>query len=419
MNTPDTGYATLGDAYADSLVQPGTTFTNDVVNRAGANDANSSDPYSIPWTEDQEKRKRLSDAQIQRDNLLESMGDNPTMEDIVAWGEYDATIKQLTEELGLGPKEYTPGVEGGWQEEHAKDEAEKDKIEAMKRVDAEDLWKGLVNCDSLLHLDQYLEAQGFSAGSEGIMEVWQTVEGILGREDFEALWKEIEPDSTATIMSSEAYEAQGKIPPSIDADYGTINIGGKDVKIIPWSWEHDKHSYDVVDTYKGTVTEFNWARFMLDWSFEDDGAGGQNIGTNIVNAALLGDKILSSFDQSYATVDVLNIDGKERAVIKVSDSAWDAISKTADKTETDLINGTEITLDADHVQGEFGYIYFENGKMILKPLVYPGDKYLVFQGDRYVDVTNQLRRDYEVPGEMAEWIEEAIKKTGLSFDLPQ
>ena len=87
----------------------GQAFTNDVVNQAGANGANSSDPYSIPWTEDQEKRKRLHDAQIQRDNLLESMGDNPTMEDIVAWGEYDATIKQLTEELGLGPKEYTPG----------------------------------------------------------------------------------------------------------------------------------------------------------------------------------------------------------------------------------------------------------------------------------------------------------------------
>ncbi len=49
-----------------------------------------------------------------RDNLLDDMGDNPTKEDIVAWGEYDATIKQLTQELGLGPKEYTPGGEGGY-----------------------------------------------------------------------------------------------------------------------------------------------------------------------------------------------------------------------------------------------------------------------------------------------------------------
>ena len=107
-------YATLGDAYADSLAQSGVTFTDDVASGAAANGANSSDPYSIPWTDEEEKRKRLSDAQIQRDNLLESMGDNPTMEDIVAWGEYDATIKQLTEELGLGPQEYTPGVEGGY-----------------------------------------------------------------------------------------------------------------------------------------------------------------------------------------------------------------------------------------------------------------------------------------------------------------
>ena len=113
MNTPDTGYATLGDAYADSLAQSGVTFADDVVNQAGTSGTNSSDPYSIPWTEEHEKRKRLHDAQIQRDNLLQAMGDNPTMEDIVAWSEYDATIKQLTEELGLGPKEYTPGVEGG------------------------------------------------------------------------------------------------------------------------------------------------------------------------------------------------------------------------------------------------------------------------------------------------------------------
>jgi hypothetical protein len=104
---PGIAYATLGDAYADSVL--GQAFADGVVNRAGANAINSSDPYSIPWTEEEENRKRLYDAQIQRDNLLESMGDNPTMEDIVALGEYDATIKQLTEELGLGSQEYTPG----------------------------------------------------------------------------------------------------------------------------------------------------------------------------------------------------------------------------------------------------------------------------------------------------------------------
>ncbi len=147
-------------------------------------------------------------------------------------------------------------------------------MEAKKRVDAEDLWKGLVNCDSLLHLDQYLEAQGFSTGSEGVMEVWQTVGGILGGEGFQALLDELQPDSTATIMSEEAYEALGKIPPSIDGDYGKINIEGEDVKIIPWSWEHDKHSMTLLILIKVALRNligqnFYWAGILRTMVQED------------------------------------------------------------------------------------------------------------------------------------------------------
>ena len=43
MNTPDTGYATLGDAYADSLAQSGVTFTDDVASGAAANGASGND----------------------------------------------------------------------------------------------------------------------------------------------------------------------------------------------------------------------------------------------------------------------------------------------------------------------------------------------------------------------------------------
>jgi hypothetical protein len=39
---------------------------------------------------------------------------SPTIEDIIARGKLDATIKKLTKELGLGSKAYTPGVEGGY-----------------------------------------------------------------------------------------------------------------------------------------------------------------------------------------------------------------------------------------------------------------------------------------------------------------
>ncbi len=96
MNTPGSGgrFATIGDAYVDFLEQEGVVFKDSAANSAGANGVNPSDPYSIPWTEEQEKRKRLSDAQIQRDNLLDDMGDNPTKEDIIAPSEYDATINR-------------------------------------------------------------------------------------------------------------------------------------------------------------------------------------------------------------------------------------------------------------------------------------------------------------------------------------
>ena len=152
---PSTGkYATLGDAYADSLAngetnpfvptmtepipehsQPdiydtvgnvaapmsepepsGYTGDNSGYSGVGAGPANS-DPYGETWTEEQQKHKQLYDAQIRRDSMREDMAGMPTTEDIVKLGEVDDEIKQLTQELGLGPKEYTPGVEGGWQEE--------------------------------------------------------------------------------------------------------------------------------------------------------------------------------------------------------------------------------------------------------------------------------------------------------------
>ena len=364
------------------------------------------------FVDEQEKRKQLSDLEIMREDLLGNMGEGiPTTSDIVQLGEIDAQIKELTQELGLGSQEYTPGVEGGWQDET--EQAEGAREETVLKNHAKNLWEQLVNCDSLLHQDAFLKDHGFSLGIQGYMEVWQTVERVLGREEFEAYREELKPDATSVFVSPDAEYT----PPSIDGDYGTINVEGEDIKIIPWTWEHNNHEYEVIDTYRGQVTEWSLANFMLDTNFEVNEDGESDIGTDVTNALLLVHKALSSFTHSYASVDVLDVDGEKRAVIKVSDSAWDSAYKEAGRELNDLVHGTSITLDERHNEGEFGYIYIEGDKMILRPLIYPDDKYLVFQDNEYVDITNQMRRDYEVPEEMVEWIEEALSNAGLTIDF--
>ena len=308
-------------------------------------------------------------------------------------------------------------VEEAYQEAQTASEAEREQAENMRVKYAENMWEQFYNVDSILHMDAFLKDHGFSAGTQGYGEVWQTVETMLGKDEFAALRERLEPDSTVVMMSPEAYEEMVNTPPSIEGDYGTINIDGEDVKILPWTWEYNKYSPEVIDHYKGKVTDWNLADFLLNLNFELNDEGGTDVGTNVTNALLLANQVFAAYTHSYATVDVLDLDGEKRVVIKVSDSAWDSVSKEAGEEMNDLIHGTSITLDKKHTEGEFGYIYFEGDKMILRPLIYPDDKYLVFQDNEYVDITNQMRRDYEVPEEMAEWIEEALNNAGLTIDL--
>ena len=97
------------------------------------------------FVDEQEKRKQLSDLEIKREELLHNMeAGTPTTRDIVQLGEIDAQIKELSQELGLGAQEYTPGVEGGWQEETEQEEKRpfETPIDELT-LDELDQWKDL------------------------------------------------------------------------------------------------------------------------------------------------------------------------------------------------------------------------------------------------------------------------------------
>jgi len=136
-NTEDSG--TIGTNRANAAsgnTTLGQSFTNDVVNRSAQNSQPetkpfvptmtgpiprysqpettgvNTDPYAIPWTEDQEKRKRLSDLQTQQNNLFMLQYGGYITDDIQPQlNEIQTEIDQISKELA---NTYTPGVEGGY-----------------------------------------------------------------------------------------------------------------------------------------------------------------------------------------------------------------------------------------------------------------------------------------------------------------
>ena len=137
MNTPDTGYATLGDAYADSLAQSGVTFADDVVNRAGANGASGSNTAT--------------------DTVL---GQSFT-DDVVNRAGANGAGNAKTDAGYVNPKDYDN--ETGYAK------ALMDKLRTQMQT---------CNLDDL---NDFLYLNGYETGAEGLGAINQYAEGVLGQ----------------------------------------------------------------------------------------------------------------------------------------------------------------------------------------------------------------------------------------------
>ena len=99
---------------------------------------------------------------------LKAWATTPLWKTIVAWGEYDATIKQLTEELGLGPQEYTPGgkVDGyGLDDEEEKASPESPIVPVAGRLN--------YNTETGNYVDDYNYAGNDKEGKQEIEDTYR------------------------------------------------------------------------------------------------------------------------------------------------------------------------------------------------------------------------------------------------------
>ena len=171
-------------------------------------------------------------------------------------------------------------------------------------------------------------------------------------------------------------------------DKGTISIGGQKMPIVTWDTSMEDYADKVVKSYDFTISGLN-LRGLLDLNFEGD----VPMAFSIMEMAA---RTLSSIDTMYINVDILNIDGEKKALIKFSDTAWANLKKEPGRGITDWEQQTTVYLDSDHTKTEFGYIYEQDGKLMLSVLVYPGDQYAK-QG---IDVTHQFYAPLEFSEEM-------------------
>lgn len=215
-----------------------------------------------------------------------------------------------------------------------------------------------------------------------------------------------QPDSKPLLGDPKNYGNYWDRPP-MDKDYGSVYVNGNEVNIIPWSPENSEYPHEVIGSYHFHQNNFNGGRFAKDFEFEEDAPAGFLF-------VQLAHQVLKANDWFDVDVDIVNIDGEKKAIIKYNDSGWANLYKEPGRVLIDVENGTDITLNEKHTANEFGYIYAEDGKTWLKPLIYPGEQYIK-SGE---DVTYQLKEPVEVPKDLVKKINDIFLEQGLGIELP-
>lgn len=199
--------------------------------------------------------------------------------------------------------------------------------------------------------------------------------------------------------------------PPMDGDYGRIYVKGEGVDVIPWTSENSEYPQEIVESYHIQNKDFNGTRFLMDLDFEEEAP-------KWFFFMQLAHQALRAIDWYSIDIDILNIDGQRKAVIKYTDSAWTDLKKTKGDTTIDIENGIEITLNKRHKENEFGYIYVENGKAVFKPIVYPGDKYMKVIDGKVKDITYQFEEPLELSDDMIKEINKMFIDQGVGIELP-
>ena len=259
---------------------------------------------------------------------------------------------------------------------------------------------------------------------EKYQDDWEALEKLLGTAAYEQYRKELfgggkESDESAADISLEDFFDRGthdetgpilflpnetEYHDSLQKDYGIVDISGNETPVFVWNGNYPEYSEDqVLQQFSASVTNFDYGSLAL------NGLDGEEDAPGWFQLMQFAEQIAESFEGTDIVVDVVSIEGETVSIIKWFDSSYDNIEPgKANYTENGYFE-----LDGRHNERrEFGYVFLEDGKLMLKALVYPEDRFQ-YNGK---DVTKQMATTpRELNDKEIEIINKAFEEMGIKF----
>ena len=279
---------------------------------------------------------------------------------------------------------------------------------------------------------------GFKSKEEALAKSneW-TVElkNLIGEDALLEFWRGVE---VPMLTSPETFEPKWVQAPSLlDQERGTVNINGKDIPIVT-GWTNYQDFSDVTnETISLSFDKRNFWEMIsqLKVSGENDPAETEKYNTGQAAAASAAAVISAAqsmidtkrhFDIKVNTVD---IDGEERAVIEYTDSFLDVnnifgagystLTKKQDADKYGATAGFALDSDDQYIDEQHedirmtGYLYVENGRVMVKPVYFLFDK-VVRDGE---DITKSFFQPFYLDKDAVLLIDTKFKEQGMDLGI--
>lgn len=211
-----------------------------------------------------------------------------------------------------------------------------------------------------------------------------------------------------------------------EVGFGSLQHNGEDISIWPnnWSLMDAKN----VESHQIDEWNFNIENFLMNFELDDNLL--QFIASTLVNAAESTEKvsfgvdiyetrndekkvILTYYDSRFRLTDLYNSPG--------GSSAFDGEAKSF-KIPGEYGASRTYTIDKGHIKRpEMGYLYFEDGNLMLQPLILPNDRFLYKTSTfgKQTDVTEDMKKPMVLHDDMKNAVIKILEDAGYGVLIPE
>jgi hypothetical protein len=309
-----------------------------------------------------------------------------------------------------------------------------DQIDKLKKS-IKEIYPNMIGLSNEDFINKY-EQQGIHTKQEAskkLSELSDKLSGLIGTDAVIDYMIEI-GSPTFQEKKGPTWSQKHDLPPLEEAK-GTAFINGNMLPVVTWEEGYEEMtdkvketvsiSADILDPWKmisnmGTVGEKD-SSVTEKYTSPQGGVSAGMAGLGIVGSMLNTNR---HFDLEVKT---LGIEGKDSAVIEYNDN-WNNVlnifgtgpssmtkKQAASETSTDfLVDNDYQYIDEKHQENPVtGYLYVQDGKVMVQPIIYPKDK-IVRDGN---DITYRYFHSYEVDKGAVKLIDKKLKEKGIDLGI--